>query len=220
MKKFIKKIVLSTFAVVLACGFSMPVFFASAEEIVETPPVTETVTETPKNGENLNEEHSFESFLEWSKNEAEKYGYGNEYENALKAIEAAASKEQVTLSTIMSSVLAFSILAYIVYKKIEDKKFKNDISNISKKLDGDFVSLIDKIRELVDGTNNNTETELEIKKKEEEIIAELNVNKKALKNLINAFMHFSDGIKLKDTKKAEVQRDCLSALEKIDKKQS
>lgn len=234
MKKFIKKIVLSVVAVALSFGIAIPVYTVSAEEteipkqenVIEEPEKNENSSDNLENSEKLetgktdeisNDNINFESFLEWSKQEAEKYGYGNEYEQALKAIEAAASKEQVTISTIASAVLALSIFAYIIYKKIVDKKFKENISDISKKLDGDFVSLINKVGELVDGTNENTATEKEIKEKEELLLKDLKGQTEALSSLINAFMHFADGVSLKGSKKEEVQRDCINALEQIDK---
>jgi hypothetical protein len=41
-------------------------------------------------------------------------------------------------------------------------------------------------------------------------------NNEALAGLINGFMHFAENVKLKETKKDEVRRDCTNALKSID----
>ena len=42
--------------------------------------------------------------------------------------------------------------------------------------------------------------------------------KNAIIGLISGFMHFADGVKLNENKKAEVQRDLINALSEIENK--
>ena len=193
-------------------GSNMP------ENSVQTPTINDSSTseETPevsdedKNTEDL--EHTFENFLIWAEQEANRYGYGDEYASALKAIKVAATQEQVTLSTVGSFLLMAATIAYTIYKKVTDKKFKTEVANLSQSL-SDQLS---KLNELVDGTNNNTKTEEEIKAEEQALKEETIKVKTALENLINGFMHFSSHVNMKDEYKTEVQRDCTKALKSID----
>ena len=188
------------------------------ENSVETPTTddnanVEEIPDTEEKDENsVDLQHTFESFLAWTEQEAERYGYGDQYTAALEAIKTAATQKQVTLSTIGSFALALVIVAYIVYKKVTDKKFKDNVSSLSTSLNAQF----EKLKELVDGTNSNTKTEEEIKAEEQALKEEMQKTKNALENLINGFMHFSSHVNMKDEHKTEVQRDCAKALKSID----
>lgn len=176
----------------------------------------EEVVDSAETGENSavleSETNTFETFLAWTEKEAERYGYGNEYKDALDAIKTAATTKQVTLSTIASIALAVCIVGYIIYKKITDKKFRQQVAILILS----YQELVQKLNELVAGTNENTKTEQEIKQEEAELKSEMKKTTEALACLIGGFMHFAEGIALKDTKKAEVQRDCINGLKKID----
>lgn len=239
MKKLITKILLAATTFVASLGFMGGPVYAYAEEtsVVETPSAetsteapntpddsaqtpttddsatTEETPETDKSEENTEDlGHTFDDFLAWAEQEANRYGYGDEYASALEAIKTAATQEQVTISTIGSFLLMAAIIAYTIYKKVTDKKFKDDVSDLSKSLNAQF----EKLKELVDGTNNNTKTEEEIKAEEQALKEETAKVKNALENLINGFMHFSSHVGMKDEYKAEVQRDCAKALKSID----
>ena len=175
----------------------------NAEEIPE-------VSEKEENTEDL--EHTFEDFLAWAEQEADRYGYGDEFSKAVEAIKAAATQEQVTLSTIGSIAMMVAVLAYTLYKKVTDSKFKSEVHNLSVSLNAQ----LEKLKELVDGTNSNTKTEEEIKAEEQALKEEAICTKEALAHLINAFMHFSSHVGMSNANKAEVQRDCMNALKCID----
>ena len=235
MKKFIKKILLSTFAIITAFSFSFLPISVVAEEVSSTPENNikneeiiednELIEETPNTENNVekndqkNVETTFEGFLEWSKKEAEKYGYGDEYAAAIETIKAAASQEQVTISTIASLAVSALVFVYIIYNKVKDKKFRDSIADLSKNLDKQLEKIIDKANDLVNGTNANSQNEEIIQEKTEELKEIVSQEKQAIEGLINGFMHFTDGVKLKDGKKAEVQKDLLNALNTIDKKE-
>lgn len=240
MKQFIVKIALVALAFTTGFGFDYATTYALAEEspvveevvvedvVQDTPDVPENDIQTPSTDENANteekpeteetpentenKEHTFDDFLAWAEQEAERYGYGDKYTAAIEAIRTAATKKQVTLSTISSLLFMVAVVAYTIYKKVTDKKFKDAVANLA----GSLNAQIEKLKELVDGTNNNTKTEEEIKAEEAALREELQKTNAALANLINGFMHFTDGVAMKDTKKAEVQRDCTKALQNID----
>lgn len=241
MKKFVSKILLAMALTLVTYGYTTPTY-AFAEEatevtssVIETETPEETPTEEPteeptETPEVLPEEpveepvetpteeavedtnHTFDDFLAWVQTEADKYGYGEDFAGAIEAITAAATQEQVTLSTIGSLLMMVAVIAYTIYKKVTDSKFKTEVSNLSKSLSNQF----EKLKELVDGTNSNTKTEEEISAKSEEIKKDEEKIKNALSQLISAFMHFSSHVGMQETHKLEVQRDCMNALQCID----
>lgn len=191
---------------------------AEGEEVVEYKTTDENSANNElENNEDTGEEkeetsHDFEDFLTWVQNEADRYGYGDEFSTALEAIRAAATQKQVTLSTIGSLAMMLAIVAYTVYKKVTDKKFKDEVHSLSESLN----TQLEKLKELVDGTNSNTQTEEEIKAEEKVLKEETTKIKNGLENLINGFMHFTSHVGMTNVNKAEVQRDCIKALKSID----
>lgn len=188
------------------------------ESSVQTPTTNDSaaVEETPEadeEGEKTGDiEHTFEDFLAWAEQEANRYGYGDEYASALEAIKTAATEKQVTLSTLGSFLLMAATVAYTIYNKVKDKKFKNEVSEIAKSLHAQY----EKLKELVDGTNSNTKTEAEIKAEEKALKEEATKVKNALESLINGFMHFAGHVGMSNANKEEVRRDCMKALNCID----
>lgn len=229
MKKFIKKLTLVFASALIAFGFTSPIM-ASAEEVAETPVIeqetqvgeevieeSEIVENTGDNNDILeSKENTFENFLAWAEKEADRYGYGDEYRIAFEDIKNAATTKQVTISTIVNGALLFLGTCYMVYKKVMDKK------NIAKvnELSGQVKAQLGKLDELVDATNNNSKSEEIIKKETEELKKEMNATVLALQGFVNGFMHFAEGVKMKDNKKDEVLRDCNSALHSIDEVQT
>lgn len=229
MKKFIKKIMLSMAALVACLGVSFTTVAVSAEEVSASSEnsavqseysgestVSEEVGETEEMDENSavleSDTHTFENFLAWTEQEAERYGYGDEYTAALEAIKTAATTKQVTLSTVASFALVAVFIAYLIYKKITDKKFRDSVAALVKT----SLEQFDKLNELVDGTNANGKTEEEIKAEEQALKEEMKKTKKALEGLIMGFMHFSGHVGMSAASKEEVQRDCINALHEID----
>ena len=243
MKKMITKFLLSVSAFAVCLGFMGAPVYAYAEDgsavsapstetsasfteesdnepenSVQTPTTNDnaSVEETPKTDESEENtsdvEHGFQDFLSWVEQEANRYGYGDEYASALEAIKAAATEKQVTMSTVGSFLLMAATIAYTIYNKIKDKKFKNDIAELSTGLN----KQLEKLNELVNGTNTNTKTGGEIKEEEKALKEETTKIKNALESLINGFMHFTSAIRMSNVNKEEVRRDCIKALNCID----
>ena len=158
------------------------------------------------------ETNTFENFLAWAEKEADRYGYGDEYRLAFEDIKNAATTKQVTISTVINSLLWVLGVGYIVYKKITDKKSLAKLSYIVSQA----KTLLDKLNELVDATNENSNTGEKTRQETAELKAEMKKTAEALTGLINGFMHFADGVQLKNSRKDEVRRDCTNALKKID----
>lgn len=230
MRNFKLKFAGAMAAVTLSFGWVLSPVAVSAEELQENTSVVveetlessvvEEVIEQEETseiaGENSaileSEENTFENFLAWAEKEADRYGYGDEYRLAFEDIKNAATTKQVTLSTLASAGMLLAFVGYMVYKKVSDKKMLIEL----KTLLGQASEQAKKMNELVDATNDNSKTEEEIKKETEELKAEQRKTNEALTGLINGFMHFADSVKMKDTKKDEVRRDCTNALKSID----
>jgi hypothetical protein len=182
----------------------------SVEEIIEEEKTSE---KTAENSEVLEgETNTFENFLAWTEKEADRYGYGDEYRLAFEDIKNAATTKQVTLSTLASAGMLLFFIGYMVYKKVTDKKALSEIKSIAAQV----IAQGKKINELVDAINNNSKTEETIKKETDEVKVEIKKTEEAISGLISGFMHFAESVKLKETKKDEVRRDCTNALKKID----
>lgn len=243
MKKFIKKIglVIASIACFFALNPAPLTTFAEESTIVskestetgeisketekeEEIPTEEETEENEANNEVENEsttelEPTFEDFLAWAKEQAELYGYGNEYAKAIDALKAAATQKQVTLSTIASFAFAAFVLALIISGKIKDKKYKAAVVELSNKID----KLSKGANTIIEGENAILEDgrkiathEAKTTQKASEVKAEVQTIKRSLSAFISAFLRFTDGIKLGDNKKTEVQTNCLNALKEIE----
>ena len=232
MKKLKLKLMAALMAVVVSFGWVLSPVAVLAEEVSveeqtsvelegtqESVEIEETIEEeeiVENKGENSaileSEENTFENFIAWAEKEAERYGYGDEYRRAFEDIKNAATTKQVTISTVVNALLWVVGIAYLVYKKVTDKKKLASLLEIVKQ----SSAQAQKLNELVDATNDNSKTEEEIKKETEELKLEMKKTNEALAGLINGFMHFAENVKLKETKKDEVRRDCTNALKSID----
>ena len=230
MRKLKLKIVTVFAALAIVFGGTIPPVLAFAEETQENTSVfVEETTDNSSFEEVVEEEetsektaenepilesgkNTFENFLEWAEQEADRYGYGDEYRLAFEDIKNAATIKQVTISTVVNALLWLAGIVYIVYKKIVDKKKLQGLSDIVNQ----SAAQAKKLNELVDATNDNSKAEEEIKKETAELKAEMKKTSEALMGFINGFMHFAESVKMKETKKDEIRRDCTNALKKID----
>lgn len=231
MNRIKAKIVMALASLAFIFGFTFSPIVVLAEdqtteqtsEIIAETSDSVTADEIPteeENAENAQENstilesgtNTFENFLAWTATEAEKYGYGDEYRLAFDDIKNAATTKQVTISTLSSLGSILGIVAYIIYKKIADKKQLIKLNELA----NNFKSQLKKTNELVDATNATAKEEKEVKKLTAELIAETEKTKQALECFVNGFMHFANAVKLETAKKEEIQRDCINALKKID----
>lgn len=207
--------ILAAFAMLFCVG-AAPVT-ASAETAPEIAPITnetQTGEEAPETNENgkIKPDLTIEEILEFAGTIAEEAGIGDKWQKALENLKTAATTKQVTLSTLASVGVCVCMIIYIFYKKHADKKFRSQVAELVTL----YNSQLGKLNELVDGTNANSKTEEEIKQEEAELKAQMQKTTDALYCLIGGFMHFVDGVAMKEGKKAEVRRDCNKALQKID----
>lgn len=223
MRNLKTKILMAFAAVALSFGWVLSPVAVSADEIAENTQesvVIEEVIETEETSEKTDEkapvldseENTFENFLAWAEKEADRYGYGDEYRLAFEDIKNAATTKQVTIATVVNALLWLAGLAYMVYKKLVDKKKLNGLAEIAEQI----ATQANKLNELVDATNNNSKSEEEIKNGTADLKADIKKTNEALMGFINGFMHFADSVKMKETKKDEVRRDCTNALKSID----
>lgn len=185
-------------------------------ESVESEEITESVPETPAEEEiaveEEKEDHTFEEFLAWTEDEAERYGYGEQYKQALQAIKTAATEKQITISTLCSLGLAAAVICYMIYKKVTDAKLKKAVFEML----NTFETLRGKLNELVNGTNVNSE--LEGKNGDEIKLTKKDVKKlkRSIAYYTEAFICFAEGVDMLDTKKERVLRKCNAALKEVD----
>lgn len=226
MRNLKLKIVAMLAAITLSFGWVLsPVPVLAEETSVELEETQESVeveevVEEEKTDENTaensaileSEENTFENFIAWAEKEADRYGYGDEYRRAFEDIKNAATTKQVTIATVVNVLLWVVGIAYLIYKKVTDKKKLSSLIEIVKQTEAQAK----KLNELVDATNDNSKTEEEIKKETEALKVEMKKTNEALTGFINGFMHFAESVKLKETKKDEVRRDCTNALKSID----
>lgn len=207
MKKF-KKWIVTVLATVGVCvGFAFAPVTAYADG-TETSSVSEIVDETKEK----TAASTFEEFLEWSKLEAEKYGHGDRYQEALEAIKTAATTKQVTISTLCSVGVALLVLGYIIVQKVRDKSYKKSVIELAEQLQ----ALIKGTNDLVDETNGNGKTEKKTQAEVEHLEMQVQALQKGLHAFATAFLRFTDGVKLGDNKKNEVQTNCISAIKSFD----
>lgn len=223
MKRIKNTLIAAVVAVCFSFGFAVSPVTGYAEEVVEVPPVVEEVipetpeTEIPPAGElpPVEEEtkpSTFDEFLQWTEMEAEKYGHGESFKDALKAIKTAATTKQVTISTVCSIILAIAILVFIVRSKIKDKSYKKAIIDCAGRLD----SLINGANAIVDETNAQIKVETKTQAKVEHLEKQVLTFNHGMKDFLTAFLRFTDGVKIGDNKKNEVQTYCISAIKSFD----
>jgi uncharacterized protein YoxC len=213
MKKFKLKLMAILATIGLAFGVAFTPITASAETMTETP---ETSAELPEETDGTSTgDTTFEDFLTWAEKEADKYGYGDDFRGAIETIKAAASEKQVTISTIASFCFAVGVIALLIYIKIKDKKFKKTVTGLCEKLDEKLDDQIKGTNALIDGENEIIHDETANAKTLQETQKEVCAIKKAFSSFVSAFLRFTDGVKLGDNKKAEVQTNCINALKEI-----
>ncbi len=214
MKKFKLKLMAILATLGLAFGVGFTPLTARAETTTETPETDVELLEESENGSTTGDT-TFDDFLAWAEKEADKYGYGDDFRGAIETIKEAASEKQVTISTIASFCLALGVIALLVYIKIKDKKFKKTVTDLCKKLDEKLDDQIKGTNALIDGENEIIRDETANAKTLQETQKEVCAIKKAFSSFVSAFLRFTDGVKLGDNKKAEVQTNCINALKEI-----
>lgn len=214
MIKNFKKLGIAFVSFIVGLGFSFPTIVAGAEELPSTS-AEEVIDSTIAPEQEEKPETTFDDFLAWAQQEANRYGYGEDFAGAIEAIKAAATQKQVTISTIASVALALGILAYIIVKHIREKGFKTSLVKLVKTFDEKMDNSIKGTNALIDGENTLIEDETANGKTAKETKEDVAALKRCMGLFISAFLRFTDGVKLGDNKKTEVQSNLLNALKEI-----
>ena len=171
-----------------------------------------TVTGENAGGEETHEEEKeseksfdLDAFLAFVQTYANEAGVGDEYAKAVEAIKTAASKKQVTLSTIASVLMLVVVSVYIIYTKSKNAKLKKLLLEVSEKLDEQVKGT----NGLIDESNANNATGAETKKEVAEI-------KSAMSYLLTGLSAFVDRFNIGAASKESVKREFNRAAKAID----
>lgn len=229
MKKFFKKIMLAFACFAFGVGISVSPVMAVAEEVetsveesvetssgLDTSEEIETSETTSEDVSSDTVDTTFEDFLVWiSEVVAKEYGYEYDFAAAIQAIKTAATEKQVTLATITSVGGALLVIILAIALFIRDRKYKEAFIKLSKIFDGKIDNSIKGTNALIDGENTLIEYETANGKTAKETQEEVQSLKRAITAFLSAFLRFTDGIKMGDNKKTEVQSNLLSALKEL-----
>ena len=218
-KVFIVLIMAAVFGAIAVFFCSNKPYAVIAEEVTEEMQTESTGTgeNAPETGENAggeeipeeeNEsEKSFDldAFLAFVQTYANEAGVGDEYAKAVEAIKTAASKKQVTLSTIASVAMLVVVSVYIVYTRAKNAKLNKLLLEVSKTLDAQVKGT----NGLIDESNANNATGAETKKEVAEI-------KKAMAYLLTGLTAFADRFNIGAASKESVKREFNRAAQAID----
>lgn len=164
----------------------------------------------PDAGENV--EFDLDAFLAYVQKYADQAGIGDDYAKAVEAIKTAASKKQVTLSTIMSVAEFTAFLFYIIYLNSKNGKLKKSLITLSEKLDMQVKGT----NGLIDESNANGQTATETKQE----VAQLKSDMKSLKSgftyLLSGLSSFVERFNIGAASKESVKREFNRAVKEID----
>ena len=150
-------------------------------------------------------EFDLEAFLAYVQKYADQAGVGNDYAKAVEAIKTAASKKQVTLSTIASVAEFVALLVYIIYLNTKNGRLKKTLVSLGEKLDEQVRGT----NGLIDESNENGQTTAQTQK-------DVDALKRSMSALIAAFSTFADRFNIGAASKESVRREFNRAAKEID----
>lgn len=214
-KAFIVLIMAAIFGAIAVFFCSNKPYAVIAEEVSEE--ATETGENEPATGESAGGEETpeeetnggksfdLDAFLAFVQTYANEVGVGDEYAKAVEAIKTAASKKQVTLSTIASVGQLILFGVYIIYSRGKNGKLTKQLKEVSEKLDAQVKGT----NGLIDESNANNATGAETKKEVAGI-------KKAMAYLLTGLTAFVDRFNIGAASKESVKREFNRAAQAID----
>ena len=214
-KVFIVLIMAAVFGAIAVFFCSNKPYAVIAEEVTEeqtetgenAPVTVENIggEETPEEENESEKSFDLDAFLAFVQTYANEAGVGDEYAKAVEAIKTAASKKQVTLSTIASVAMLVVVSVYIVYTRAKNAKLNKLLLEVSKTLDAQVKGT----NGLIDESNANNATGAETKKEVAEI-------KKAMAYLLTGLTAFADRFNIGAASKESVKREFNRAAQAID----
>jgi len=122
----------------------------ASDESINDVPDSADQTQKPDSSDNA-ADFDLDDFLAFVQKYADEAGIGNEYKKAVEAIRTAASRKQVTLSTVASVVQLAVFLAYLISTHVRNGKLKKQLKEVSEKLDAQIKGT----NGLIDESNAN-----------------------------------------------------------------
>lgn len=179
---------------------------------------TEQGGETPAGNEetqpgaNDDVQFDLEAFLAYVQKYADQAGIGDDYAKAVEAIKTAASKKQVTLSTIACVAEFVVFFVFIIYSKHKNGSLKKSMIELSEKLDLQVKGT----NGLIDGSNANGQTATETKQEVGEMKNDIKALKSGLAYLLSGLSSFVERFNIGAASKENVKREFNRAVKEID----
>lgn len=163
-------------------------------------------------GANDDVQFDLEAFLAYVQKYADQAGIGDDYTKAVEAIKTAASKKQVTLSTIASVAEFVVFLVFIIYSKHKNGSLKKSMIELSEKLDLQVKGT----NGLIDGSNANGQTATETKQEVGEMKNDIKALKSGFAYLLSGLASFVERFNIGAASKESVRREFNRAAKEID----
>ncbi len=179
---------------------------------------TEQGGETPAGNEetqpgaNDDVQFDLDAFLAYVQKYADQAGIGDDYAKAVEAIKTAASKKQVTLSTIACVAEFVAFFVFIIYSKHKNGSLKKSMIELSEKLDLQVKGT----NGLIDGSNANGQTATETKQEVGEMKNDIKALKSGLAYLLSGLSSFVERFNIGAASKESVKREFNRAVKEID----
>lgn len=187
-----------------------PTVIVSAEESRETAS-DESVNDLPDSSDNA-AGFDLDDFLAFVQKYADEAGIGNEYKKAVEAIRTAASRKQVTLSTVASVVQLAVFVVYLISTNVRNGRLKKQLKEVSEKLDAQIRGT----NGLIDESNANGVTGQTTKKAVEQVRKDVRGIEKAIECLLTGFTILTDRFNIGAESKETIKREFNRAAREIE----
>ena len=187
-----------------------PSVTALAEESGETAS-DESVNDLPDSSDNA-ADFDLDDFLAFVQKYADEAGIGNEYKKAVEAIRTAASRKQVTLSTVASVVQLAVFVVYLISTNVRNGRLKKQLKELSEKLDAQIKGT----NGLIDESNANGVTGQTTKKAVEQVRKDVRGIEKAIECLLTGFTILTDRFNIGAESKETIKREFNRAAREIE----
>ena len=187
-----------------------PSVTALAEESGETAS-DESVNDLPDSSDNA-ADFDLDDFLAFVQKYADEAGIGNEYKKAVEAIKTAASRKQVTLSTVASVVQLAVFVVYLISTNVRNGRLKKQLKELSEKLDAQIKGT----NGLIDESNANGVTGQTTKKAVEQVRKDVRGIEKAIECLLTGFTILTDRFNIGAESKETIKREFNRAAREIE----
>lgn len=183
----------------------------ASDESVNDVPDSADQTQKPDSSDNA-AGFDLDDFLAFVQKYADEAGIGNEYKKAVEAIRTAASRKQVTLSTVASVVQLAVFVVYLISTNIRNGRLKKQLKEVSEKLDAQIRGT----NGLIDESNANGVTGQTTKKAVEQVRKDVRGIEKAIECLLTGFTILTDRFNIGAESKETIKREFNRAAREIE----